>query len=29
MPFPLAGILGGMIGTRALHAGSVAGASFL
>lgn len=29
MPFPLAGLLGGMIGTRALHAGSVAGASFL
>ena len=29
MVFPLAGIIGGMIGTRALHAGSVAGASFL
>ena len=29
MPFPLAGIIGGMIGTRALHAGSTAGLSFL
>ena len=29
MVFPLAGIIGGMIGTRALHAGSTAGLSFL
>ena len=29
MPFPLAAIIGGMIGTRALHAGSTAGLSFL
>ena len=29
MVFPLAGIIGGMIGTRALHAASLSGASFL
>ena len=29
MVFPLAGIIGGMIGTRALHAGSLVGGSFL